>query len=73
MNLLIKSATISDPGSPFYQQVVDVLIEKGQIVKIAKKIDSDIEAFDARGKHLSPGFLTSIATSANWALRPRRT
>ncbi|HJP62713.1 MAG TPA: hypothetical protein VJ844_04690 [Mucilaginibacter sp.] len=56
MNLLIKSATISDPGSPFYQQVVDVLIEKGQIVKIAKKIDSDIEAFDARGKHLSPGF-----------------
>ena len=56
MNLLIKSATISDPGSPFYQQVVDVLIEKGQIVKIAKKIDSDIEPFDARGKHLSPGF-----------------
>ena len=56
MNLLIKSATISDPGSPFYQQAVDVLIEKGQIVKIAKKIDSDIEAFDARGKHLSPGF-----------------
>jgi len=56
MNLLIKSATISDPGSPFYQQLVDVLIDKGQIVKIAKKISSDIETFDARGKHLSPGF-----------------
>ena len=25
MNLLIKSATISDPGSPFYQQIADVL------------------------------------------------
>ncbi|MFB9844883.1 dihydroorotase [Mucilaginibacter ginsenosidivorans] len=56
MNLLIKSATISDPGSPFYQQVADVLIEKGQIVKIAKKISADVETFDARGKYLSPGF-----------------
>lgn len=56
MNLLIKSATISDPGSPFYQQIADVLIEKGQIVKIAKDIDADAEIFDARGKHLSPGF-----------------
>jgi len=56
MNLLIKSATISDPGSPFYQQVADVLIEKGQIIKIAKKISSEAETFDARGKQLSPGF-----------------
>jgi len=56
MNLLIKSATISDPGSPFDQQVADVLIEKGQIVKIGKGIDSDAEIFDARGKYLSPGF-----------------
>ena len=56
MNLLIKSATISDPGSPFNQQIVDILIEKGQITKIASKISSDIESFDAKGKHLSPGF-----------------
>ena len=56
MNLLIKSATISDPGSPYYQQVTDVLIENGQIVKIAKVIESDAEIFDARGKQLSPGF-----------------
>ena len=56
MNLLIKSATISDPGSPFYQQVADVLIEKGQITKIAKNINADTEIFDAKGKCLSPGF-----------------
>ena len=56
MNLLIKSATISDPGSPFHQQIVDVLIEKGQITKIATTIDSDTENFDARGKYLAPGF-----------------
>jgi dihydroorotase len=56
MNLLIKSATISDPGSPFYQQIADVLIEKGVIIQIAKTINSDTEIFDASGKHLSPGF-----------------
>jgi len=56
MNLLIKSATISDPGSPFNQQVVDVLIEKGHIIKIAPTITSDHETFDAKGKTLAPGF-----------------
>jgi dihydroorotase len=56
MNLLIKSATISDPGSPFYQQVADILIEKGHIVKIAPNINADTESFDARGKHIAPGF-----------------
>lgn len=56
MNLLIRSATITDPNSPFNQQVADVLIEKGQIVKIAKKINADTEVFDAKGKHLAPGF-----------------
>jgi dihydroorotase len=56
MNLLIKSATISDPGSPFYQQAADVLIEKGHITRIAKDITADAESFDAKGKHLAPGF-----------------
>jgi dihydroorotase len=56
MNLLIKSATISDPGSPFYQQIADVLIEKGVITKIAKTINEDIDSFDAQGKYLAPGF-----------------
>lgn len=56
MNLLIKSATISDPGSPFNQQVVDVLIEKGYITKIAPAITSDYESFDVKGKYLAPGF-----------------
>jgi dihydroorotase len=56
MNLLIKSATISDPGSPFYQQVADVLIEKGHITKIGQNIDADADTFEAEGKYLSPGF-----------------
>ncbi len=33
MNLLIKSATILDPGSPFHHQIADILIEKEVIFK----------------------------------------
>ncbi|MFS2185099.1 dihydroorotase family protein [Mucilaginibacter sp. Mucisp84] len=56
MNLLIKSATILDPGSSFHQQVADILIENGVITRIADDIDADAELFDAEGKYVSPGF-----------------
>ncbi len=56
MNLLIKSATIVDPNSPFNQQVADILIKNGTISEIAKDIKTDVEVFDATGKHVSPGF-----------------
>ncbi|UOE52723.1 dihydroorotase [Mucilaginibacter sp. SMC90] len=56
MNLLIKSATILDPGSSFHQQVADILIENGVITRIADDIDADVELFDAEGKYVSPGF-----------------
>jgi dihydroorotase len=56
MNLLIQSATIVDPNSPFNQQVADILIENGIITQISKDIKSDFEVFQANGKQLSPGF-----------------
>jgi dihydroorotase len=56
MNLIIRSATIVDPNSPFNQQTVDVLIENGIITKIAPFINTDLETFDASGQYLSPGF-----------------
>jgi dihydroorotase len=56
MNLLIKSATIIDPNSPFNQQIADLLIEKGLISKIAAEIEADAEVIDAGGKYISPGF-----------------
>ena len=56
MNLLIKSATIVDPNSPFDQKVADILIQNGTITKIASSITSDETVFDAKGKHVSPGF-----------------
>ncbi|WP_184549701.1 dihydroorotase [Mucilaginibacter sp. FT3.2] len=56
MNLLIKSATILDPGSPFHQQIADILIENGVITRIADDIEADAELVDAEGKYVSPGF-----------------
>lgn len=57
MNLLIKSATITDPNASSNQQVCDVLIENGIIKKIAKSIQSSAQQADGKGKYLSPGFL----------------
>ncbi|XHR97580.1 hypothetical protein ACFJIV_13505 [Mucilaginibacter sp. UC70_90] len=59
MNLLIKSATILDPGSSFHQQVADILIENGVITRIADDIDADAELFDAEGKYVSPRLFRS--------------
>jgi dihydroorotase len=56
MNLLIKSATIIDPNSPFNKKIADVLIEKGIIPQIAAEIEADAEVFEAEGAYLSPGF-----------------
>jgi dihydroorotase len=56
MNLLIKSATIIDPNSPFNQKIADVLIEKGIVTRIAADIEADAEVFEAEGKYISPGF-----------------
>jgi len=56
MNLLIKSATILDPGSAFHQQVTDILIENGVITRIAEDIEADAELVDGEGKYVSPGF-----------------
>ncbi|WP_158826680.1 dihydroorotase [Mucilaginibacter lacusdianchii] len=57
MNLLIQSATILQPGSPFHQQQLDILIQDGRIVNVAAGISADgTEVFDAKGKYVSPGF-----------------
>ena len=56
MNLLIKSATIVDPNSPFNKQVADILIENGVISRIAPELDDKAEIIDGTGKFVSPGF-----------------
>ncbi|WP_345948332.1 dihydroorotase [Mucilaginibacter sp. PAMB04274] len=56
MNLLIKSATVLYPGSPFYQKVADVLIKDGFIAEVAESINADVDVFDAAGSYIAPGF-----------------
>ncbi len=57
MNLLIKSATVVYPASPFHNQVADILIEKGIITKIGSGLSDDkAKVIDAMGKYLAPGF-----------------
>lgn len=55
-SILIKSCTVLDPQSTYYQKVVDVLIEKGKISQIDENITSDIHQIDGKGKFLAPGF-----------------
>lgn len=58
--MLIRSARITDPGSPYNGQVKDIAIEDGVITLIADQIPSDQgfngKVFDAQGQHVSPGW-----------------
>ncbi|SFT17068.1 dihydroorotase [Sphingobacterium wenxiniae] len=58
-NILISSATLISPGHPNNGQIVDILIEKGNISKVSKKIaveNTKIQVIDAKGAVVSPGF-----------------
>jgi dihydroorotase len=59
-NLLIKSATIVHPESPFNGQTLDILVSNGTISEIGKNIDvsdKNLSIIDAKGQFLSPGFV----------------
>jgi dihydroorotase len=56
MNLLIKSATIIDPNSPFHKKTADILVEDGYITLIAPKVNAKAEVVDGTGKYVTPGF-----------------
>ncbi len=55
-SLLIKSAKIIDPTSPFNGKIADVLIEKGIITKIGTNINADVSIINGENKYLSVGF-----------------
>lgn len=58
MKLLIQHATIIDPKSEFHKQQMDILIENGIILEIAKELTkpSDAIQFTANNLHVSPGW-----------------
>lgn len=58
-NILISSAQLILPGHSEHGNVVDILIEKGQISRIAKTIDEkpdNIQVIDGKGAVVSAGF-----------------
>jgi len=59
MNALIKSAKIIDSNSPFNGKVVDVLIEKGIIIKMEKTINNEnnYQELNFDNLHLSAGWI----------------
>lgn len=61
MNVLVKSATIVDPKSDFHNQTVDILIEKGIISKIAKRVQNPKNYKEIRlsDLHVSQGWFDS--------------
>ncbi|GGK59084.1 MULTISPECIES: dihydroorotase [Flavobacteriaceae] len=63
MKLLIKSATIIDPSSPFHNKKQDLLIENGKVSKISKLIENPnkYKEIELENLHISQGwFDTSV-------------
>jgi len=59
MQLLIKSAKVIDPSSPYNGKTVSIFIENGQIHKIQSgkfEAGSEVRTIDIAGLHVSPGF-----------------
>lgn len=61
MNALIKSATIVDSKSDFHNETVDILIEKGRIAKISKRISNpnNYREIKRDNLHVSQGWFDS--------------
>ena len=61
MNVLLKSVTIIDSKSDFHNQTVDILIEKGVITKISKRISNtnNYKEVQLENLHASQGWFDS--------------
>ncbi len=59
MKLLLKDVTILDKSGPYHNQTLDVLVEKGKIVKITKNIkhEEGIKVVSSNNLHVSTGWV----------------
>lgn len=75
MNVLIKSATIVDSKSEFHNETVDVLIEKGRISKISKRISNpnNYKEIKLDNLHLSQGWFDSSVSFGEPGYEERET
>ena len=62
MDLLIKQARIVHPGSPYHNQISDILISDGVISKIESEIQEDVDTLSGDGLFCSPGWVDMCAS-----------
>nr|WP_321225888.1 dihydroorotase [uncultured Psychroserpens sp.] len=75
MNVLVKSATIVDPKSDFHNQTVDILIEKGLISQISKRIQNpkNYKEITLDHLHVSQGWFDSSVSFGEPGYEERET
>lgn len=75
MNLIIRTATIIDSKSPFYNQIVDVKISNGKIEKIGKQIQNPdkYQEIKIENLHLSQGWFDSSVSLGEPGFEDRET
>lgn len=75
MNLIIRSAKIIDPKSPFHNQVVDLQISNGVIEKIDSKLSNskDYDELKLDNLHLSEGWFDSSVSFGEPGFEDRET
>ena len=75
MNVLIKSATIVDSKSDFHNETVDILIEKGRISKISKRISNpnNYREIKRDNLHVSQGWFDSSVSFGEPGYEERET
>ena len=75
MNVLVKSTTIVDPKSDFHNQTLDILIEKGIITQIAKRITNpkNYKEIKLDNLHVSQGWFDSSVSFGEPGYEERET
>lgn len=75
MNVLLKSASIVDPQSPFNGKKLDILIEKGIIKKIGKSLSAEgnTKEINLPNLHVSPGWFDSSVSFGEPGFEERET
>ncbi|WP_456438694.1 dihydroorotase [Psychroserpens sp.] len=75
MNALVKSAIIVDPKSDFHNETVDILIEKGVISNISKRISNskNYKEIKLNNLHVSQGWFDSSVSFGEPGYEERET
>ena len=75
MNILLKSACIIDPNSPFHNKKADILIKKGVIQKIDTNLSAEgkTKEINLPNLHVSPGWFDSSVSFGEPGFEERET